>query len=151
MPKTFDANPDAERIATQVVDSAIEMHRHPGPGLAEAPYEDALCIELGLRNVPFARQPPVSLEYKGIPIGQGRVDLLVGSLVVVELKAVEALLPVHHAQVLAHLKMTGLELGLLLYFNKPLMKDGVRRIIHQEAAFASSRLRVEKSEHRHGK
>jgi GxxExxY protein len=150
MPKNFDASPEAERIAAEVVDSAVEVHRHLGPGLAEALYEDALCVELGLRRISYVRQSPVSLEYKGVPIGQGRIDLLVGTLIVVELKAVESLLPVHHAQVLAYLKMTRLELGLLLNFNKPLMKDGIRRIIHQEAAFASSRLRVEKSEHRHG-
>jgi GxxExxY protein len=150
MKKSLNASPEVESLAAIVIDAAIEVHRHLGPGWTEVVYEDALCVELGLRNTPYSRQLAVSLAYKGTVIGQGRIDLLVDRLLVVELKSVESLLPVHHAQVLSYLKMTHLELGLLLNFNCPLLKDGIRRIIHQSSPFVSSCLRVEKSEPHHG-
>jgi GxxExxY protein len=134
-----------------VVDSAIEVHRHLGPGYAENIYEDALCIEFKLRGISFARQFPIQLTYKGSAVGSGRIDLLVGEALVVELKTVEALLPIHSAQVISYLKMTGLPLGLLLNFNAPLMKDGIRRIVNSPSSLASLRLGGGISKDSHGK
>lgn len=123
--------PELNRTSGAIVDAAIEVHRVLGPGFLEAMYEEALCFELRRREVPFVRQPAVEVAYKGHRIGEGRLDLLVGGLVVVELKAIEKLLPVHHAQLLSYLKATGHELGLLLNFNVTRLTDGgIKRIIH---------------------
>lgn len=86
-------------------------------------------MELGLRGIPFRRQQPVSVDYKGHTVGESRLDLLVGDRLVVELKAVEALAPVHRAQLKSYLKMTGHLLGLLINFNVALLRDGVGRVI----------------------
>jgi GxxExxY protein len=134
-----------------VVDSAIEVHRHLGPGYAENVYEDALCVEFQLRGISFARHFPIQLTYKGSAIGSGRLDLLVGKALIVELKTVEAILPIHSAQVISYLKMTGLSLGLLLNFKTPLMKDGIRRIVNSPSALASLRLGGGISKDSHGK
>ncbi len=87
-------------------------------------------MELELRGVAFERQVPVAVDYKGQSVGEGRLDLLVGGELIIELKAVEALLPVHKAQVLSYLKATKKQLGLLVNFNVPLIKNGIKRIIH---------------------
>lgn len=123
--------PSAEvnRMAAEVVDAALEVHRILGAGFLESTYEQALAIELELRGIPFKVQEPISLNYKGRPVGQARLDLLVGDLLVVELKAVDALLPVHHAQVINYLKATGCQRGLLINFNVPLLKDGINRVV----------------------
>jgi GxxExxY protein len=120
---------ELDRLAQQVLDAAIEVHREVGPGFAEGAYESALAIELGLRAIPFERQPAVRLRYKGHDIGEGRMDLLVDGQLVVELKAVESLAPVHIAQVLAYLKASRLTLGLLINFNVRRLAMGVRRVI----------------------
>ena len=88
-----------------------------------------MCVELALRGIPFLRQVLVAVDYKGHPVGESRLDLLVGSSLVVELKAVEALAPVHSAQMISYLRATGHHLGLLINFNVPLLKEGVRRIV----------------------
>jgi GxxExxY protein len=118
-----------DATARQIVDAAIEIHKTLGPGFGESTYEAALCLELSLRRIRFVRQPPVAVVYKGEVVGQHRLDLLVDDCVIVELKAVDALNPVHTAQVLSYLKATGKPLGLLLNFNVPLMKHGIRRIV----------------------
>ncbi len=141
---------DVDRLAALVVDSAIEVHRHLGPGYTESVYEDALAVELEIRSVPFERQVAIQLDYKGHAVGAGRLDLLVGKMLVVELKAVDALLRVHSAQVIAYLKMTRLPLGLLMNFNSSLMKDGIKRIILSPSSLASWRLGGENSEAPHG-
>ena len=125
------AEPGAEldRLAHEVIGAAIEVHRILGPGLLESVYEEALCIELGLRNLSFVRQPGVDLSYKDHPIGKGRLDLLVGGKLVVELKAVEVLTDVHRAQVISYLKTTGYRLSLLINFNVPRLRDGIKRIV----------------------
>ena len=120
---------EADQIAHAVIGAAIEVHRHLGPGFLEAVYEEALCIELELRGVPFARQARVGVVYKGRPVGEGRIDTIVGDLVVVELKAVRALTPLDRAQAISYLKATRLELGLLINFNVPLLKDGIERVV----------------------
>jgi GxxExxY protein len=118
-----------DQLAHAVIGAAIEVHRLLGPGYLESVYEEALGIELGERAIPFERQVPFAVTYKGRPVGLGRLDLLVADVLVVELKAVEALLPVHRAQVLSYLRATNLPLGLLLNFKAPTLRDGLERIV----------------------
>ena len=117
-----------DAIAKIVVDACIEVHRTLGPGYLESVYEEALATELTLRNIPFEKQKVIDVNYKGSPIGQARLDFLVGGLLVVELKAVETLAPIHTAQVISYLKATGLPLGLLINLNTSLLKHGIKRI-----------------------
>ena len=117
-------------LARVVVDAAMEVHRELGPGYLEGVYEEALAVELSLRKIEFDRQKAVSVSYKGCPVGEGRVDMLVGGLLVVELKAVEKLLPVHKAQVISYLKaLRGATLALLINFNERLLRDGIQRVV----------------------
>ena len=120
---------DLDRIASVLVGAAVEVHRHRGPGFLESVYERSLCVELGLRAITFQRQVPVAVEYKGHPVGDGRLDLLVEDRLIVELKAVEALEPIHGVQLRSYLKATGRSLGILINFNVPVLLRGVRRII----------------------
>jgi len=112
-----------------VISAALEVHRVLGPGFLESVYEEAMAIELRLRCVPFERQKPISVPYKGRRIGEGRVDFFVQDAVVVELKAADKLLPIHQAQLMSYLKATGCRLGLLINFHERLLKDGVRRVV----------------------
>ena len=107
--------------------AAIEVHRHLGPGLLESVYENALCHELALRGLDFMRQVAVLLTYKGCPIGEHRLDLLVADRVVVEIKAVERFDPVHEAPLPGYLRATGKHEGLLINFNTSLLKNGIKR------------------------
>lgn len=117
-------------LSKLIIGAAIEVHRHLGPGLLESTYEHCLAHELVLRGIPFERQKALPLVYKGIELETGfRVDFLVGGLVIVELKAVEALNEVHEAQVLTYLRLSGCKLGLLINFNVPLLKDGIKRLV----------------------
>lgn len=116
-------------VARQVIGAAIEVHRALGPGYLEGVYEEALCVELTLRQVPYERQRDIAVQYKGHPVGHGRLDLLVDRSLVVELKAVEGLHPIHMAQVLSYLKATGCMLGLLLNFNVTQLKHGIKRVV----------------------
>ncbi|MGH9426531.1 MAG: GxxExxY protein [Terriglobia bacterium] len=118
-----------DQLARAVIDAAIEVHRMLGPGFLESVYEEALCVELSLRGIPFLRQVLVAVDYKGHPVGESRLDLLVGGSLVIELKAVDSLAPVHSAQMISYLKATGHHLGLLMNFNVPLLKDGLKRIV----------------------
>jgi GxxExxY protein len=104
----------AEELITSVIDSAVEVHRHLGPGHQEKHYENALCHEFDLRRIPYARQVRVKLEYKGKEIGEGVVDLLVGGCLIVELKAIECLTDLHFAQVVSYLNIQQMRLGVLL-------------------------------------
>jgi GxxExxY protein len=124
--------PDAEldRVAHCVIGAALEVHRTLGPGFLEAVYEEALCVELSLRRIPFARQVPIGVHYKGNLVGQARMDLVVDSQLVVELKATECIAPVHVAQVLSYLKAARLRLGLLITFKVAVLRTGVRRVVH---------------------
>ena len=112
-----------------VIGAAIEVHRVLGAGFLESVYEEALAMELELRGIGFSRQKVVAVTYKGRRIGEGKLDLLVANTLIVGLKAVANLTPIHEAQVLSYLKMTRYPLGLLINFNVPLLKDGIRRII----------------------
>jgi GxxExxY protein len=125
----MEPSEELDGLVNMVIGAAIEVHRHLGPGYLESVYEEALGIELSERNISFRRQHPISVEYKGKAVGEGRLDLLVADQLVVELKAVEALLPVHKAQVISYLKVTKLRLGLLVNFNVPVLRNGIQRII----------------------
>jgi len=114
----------------QIIGAAIEVHRHLGPGLLESSYEQCLAHEMSLREVPFRTQVSLPLEYKGMKLDCGyRVDFIVGDETVAELKAVDAILPIHEAQLLTYLRLSGCRVGLLLNFNVPVMKDGVKRMV----------------------
>ena len=128
----LEASSDVEELAYRVIGAAIEVHTLLGPGLLEAMYEEAMAVELALRCIEFRRQYEVAVEYKGIRLpGGARLDLLIADKLVIELKSVEAIAAVHVAQVSAYLALTGLELGLILNFNVPTMKQGgIRRVIY---------------------
>ncbi len=115
-------------ITHAIIGAAMEVHRALGPGLLESAYEECLCHELTLRQIPFRRQVPLPLEYKGIRLEQGyRLDLVVAEIVVVEVKAVEIIHPVYEAQLVTYLRLGGWPVGLLINFNVPVLKDGIRR------------------------
>ena len=117
-------------ITEQVIGAAIEVHKALGPGLLESAYEECLCRELALRGIPFERQRPLPVEYKGTKLDCGyRLDLVVAGAVIVEIKAVEIIEPIHEAQLLTYLKLGGWKLGLLINFNVPVLKEGIRRRI----------------------
>jgi len=122
---------DVERLATLAVDAAFAVHKELGPGLLESAYEACLAYELELRAVRFQRQLPVPLNYKGKPIEVGfRADFVLDQKLLIELKSVESLAPVHRAQVITCLKVLKLPLGLLINFNTVLIKDGLHRILN---------------------
>ena len=119
------------RISGQIVAAAVEVHKYLGPGLLESAYELALCRELSLRGLKWRRQVELPVEYKGVKIDCAyRIDLLVEDTVVVEIKAVEDILPIHQAQLLTYLRLSGKKLGLILNFHVALMKDGIVRMVN---------------------
>ena len=123
-----DAKLPENRVATSIIGAAIEVQKHLGPGLMESAYETALCRELELRGLQFSRQTPVSVRYKDVLLVDAyRADLIVEDHVIIEIKAVEHLLPIHEAQLLTYLKLSGCPIGLLINFNVKLPKDGIRR------------------------
>jgi len=120
-----------EQLTGQIIGAAIEVHRQLGPGLLESTYQACLCHELELRGILYECQKPLPLEYKGIKLECGyRIDLLVADSVIVEIKSVEALAPIHEAQLLTYLKLTGIKIGFLLNFNVVVLKNGIRRLVH---------------------
>jgi len=124
-----DAPDRANVRSREVIGAAIEVHRALGPGFLESVYEESLCMELYDRGIPFVRQRDVIIRYKGRDVGSGRTDLIVDDVLIVELKAVDALAPIHKAQLLSYLRTTGHPLGLLINFNVTTLKDGVQRVI----------------------
>ena len=126
----LEPTPEQDHAARQVVQSAYAVHTALGPGLLESVYELCLIHELGLRGVPVRRQVSLPIVYKEAQLDAGlRMDLVIDDLVVVEVKAVEKLLPVHQAQVLTYLKLSRMRLGILVNFNVPLLKNGIHRLI----------------------
>jgi GxxExxY protein len=112
-----------------VIGAAIEVHRALGPGLLESAYEECLCYELGLAGLDFQRQVHLPLKYKGITLDCGyRLDVVVSDELVVELKTVESILPIHEAQLLTYLRLGGMRTGLLINFNVPMLKNGIKRM-----------------------
>jgi GxxExxY protein len=121
---------ELNKLTEQIIGAAIEVHRHLGPGLLESAYETCLAYELERLGLAVERQKALPLVYKEIRLDQGyRIDLLVEQKVIVELKVVEQITPVHAAQVLSYLKFSGCQIGLLLNFNVKLLKNGIRRFI----------------------
>ena len=113
-----------------IIGAAIEVHRYLGPGLLESAYEECLCHELHLRGITFERQVDLPVSYKGLGLDCGyKMDLIVQHEVILELKAVERLLPVHEAQLLTYLKLSGKRVGLLINFNTPVLIRGIKRIV----------------------
>jgi GxxExxY protein len=132
-PPYVEPDRELDELAHSVIGAAIEVHKKLGAGLDESMYENAMYIELRHRNIEFTKQVLVCVEYRGEPIGERRIDLIVGGRLVVELKAVEMLAPVHSAQVRTYLKITRMKLGLLINFNVPMLKDGIKRVINSSA------------------
>ena len=125
-----------KELTDKIIGAAIEVHKVLGPGLLESAYQVCLQRESTLRNIPFERLVDLPLIYKGVKLGAGYViDLIYDSRVIVELKAVEKVIPVHEAQLLTYMRLTGIPVGLLINFNVPVLKDGLyRRVLQKEAA-----------------
>lgn len=123
---------DINRLSSKVIGSAIEVHKVLGPGLLESSYEECICYELELRGLSFERQKPLALNYKGLELGTGyRLDVVVEKAIILELKSCDKIEPIHKAQLLTYLKLSGLSLGLLLNFNVTLMRDGIIRLVNE--------------------
>lgn len=124
------AETQRDPLTDKVIGLAIEVHRHLGPGLLESAYEECLCFELKNSGLQYQRQVPLPIDYKGVRLEIGyRIDILVEDALIVELKNVERLLPIHEAQILTYMRLAELPTGLLLNFNMPLPKDGIRRMV----------------------
>ncbi len=128
--KPGDLPRELDEASNRIIGAAIEVHRHLGPGLLESIYERALVHELRLRGMSVRQQVAVSVMYKDLALDGQRLDLLVDPGVIVEIKAVERLAPIHQAQLISYLKTTGMRLGLLINFNHRLLKDGIKRIVN---------------------
>ena len=116
-------------LTSKVISAAIEVHRSLGPGLLESAYEGCLCRELDLRGINYERQKDLPVEYKGVKLNCGyRLDIVVAGKLILELKACDAMEPIHKAQLLTYLKLTGLKIGLLINFNVPVLKMGISQI-----------------------
>lgn len=121
----------SDTLSHIIIGAAIEIHKALGPGLLESAYETCLCHELKLRSVAYARQLELPVTYKGVTMDCGyRLDIIVEQLVIVELKAVSALEPIHDAQLLTYLRLRQLWLGLLINFNVPVLKHGIKRLVN---------------------
>jgi GxxExxY protein len=130
---------DAETLVTRVLDAAMAVHRATGPGLLESVYLRCLQIEFRAMGLPYRTQVPVPLIYRGVPLdSEFRLDALAGDRVIIEVKAVDRLHPVHTAQVVTYLKLMDVPLGLLINFNVSLLKNGVRRVEHPDIYRARS-------------
>jgi GxxExxY protein len=122
-------NEAVNALTHSVIGAAIEVHRELGPGFLETVYEQAFAVELEVRSIAFQQQCPVHVTYKQRPVGEGRLDFLVNNVLIVELKAVDKLQPIHTAQVISYLKATKLHYGLLINFNVRILTEGIRRIV----------------------
>ena len=122
---------EIERLAAQTVNAALAVHRALGPGLLESAYQECLAIELSLAGLKLEREKMLPMIYRGHPVENAfRVDLIVNGHLIVELKAIEGILPIHRVQVTTYLKLLKLPLGLLINFNVPLIKDGITRVLN---------------------
>jgi GxxExxY protein len=118
-----------QELTRRIIEAAIEVHRTLGPGYLESIYQEALTHEFTLRGIPFEREKPIQVKYKGVIVGEHRLDFLVGGRVIVELKAVSEFHEAFRAQVISYLKATGLKVGLILNFGKPRLRDGITRVV----------------------
>jgi GxxExxY protein len=120
-----------ENLTESIIGAAIEVHKELGPGLMESAYEECLCHELSTRKLPFQRQVPLPICYKKIKLDCGyRIDIVVGNTIVLELKSIEKILPIHEAQLITYLKLSQMPVGLLINFNVPVLKDGILRRVN---------------------
>jgi len=122
---------EEDRLSKEIIGAAIEVHRHLGPGMLESAYEKCLCKELEIRNIEFEKQKPLAVVYKGITLDCGyKLDVVVEGKVILELKSVNKFESIHDAQLLTYLKIADLKLGILINFNVPVLKDGIKRIVN---------------------
>jgi GxxExxY protein len=122
---------DINDLTGKIIGAAIEVHKTLGPGLLESIYEECLCIEFDTRKFPYERQKKLPIKYKGTKLDLGyRIDLIVSNMVIIELKACDSLQPIHEAQLLTYLKLTGIKVGLLINFNVPVLKEGIKRLVN---------------------
>ena len=120
---------DVNGLTRSVIGACIEVHREMGPGLLESVYEECLATEFELRGIPYQRQQAINLEYKGRRLeSEFRLDFFINKTVILELKTVDRLLPIHEAQVLSYLRLTNSRIGLLINFKTPLLKNGIKRL-----------------------
>jgi GxxExxY protein len=123
---------DINELSNRITGAAIEVHKALGPGLLESAYEECMCHELTLRSLSYERQKPLPITFKGKKLDCGyRLDIVVERTIILELKSCENIEPIHKAQLLTYVKLSGLHLGLLLNFNTPLMRDGIFRIVNE--------------------
>lgn len=123
---------DINKLSSKIISVAIEVHKALGPGLLESAYEECMCYEFRLRDFGFERQKTLPIIYKGNNLDCGyRLDIIVENVIILELKSCEKIDPIHKAQLLTYLKLSGLKLGLLLNFNVPLMREGITRIVNK--------------------
>jgi len=123
---------DINKLSSRIIGAAIEMHKALGPGLLESAYDECICHELSLGGLSLERQKPLAVQYKGINLDCGyRLDVVVEDAIILELKSCEKIEPIHKAQLLTYLKLSGYKLGLLLNFNVILMREGIVRIVNE--------------------
>jgi GxxExxY protein len=133
-------------LTHQIIGAAIEVHRLLGPGLLESAYEECLCHELCQRGIPFERQKPIPVVYKGVKLDCGyRLDLLVAGRIILELKSAESLAPIHDSVLITYLKLSGHRIGLLMNFNVPILKKGIRRLVVWKKVSPQSTLRAQRN------
>jgi GxxExxY protein len=137
---------DVEELARLTIDCGFKMHQELGPGLLESVYETILARKLGNHGLKVERQVPIAIEYEDLAFGEGfRADLLVEDRLIIEVKSVDRLMPVHGKQLLTYLRLSGHTLGVLLNFGGATFREGIRRIVNNHPEIASSRLRVNQS------
>ncbi len=123
-------NMDINVLTSEIIGAAIEIHKTLGPGLLESAYEECLCREFDIRGISYERQKELPVEYKGMKLSCGyRLDVVVAKSVILELKACESLEPIHKAQLMTYLKLTGIKVGLLINFNVSVLKNGIKRFV----------------------
>lgn len=120
---------DGKPLSYQIIGAAIAVHSWFGAGLLESLYEESLCIELSKRRISFEQQKRIGVDYKGHDVGHFVADLVVGNRIIVEVKAVQALAPIHTAQLITYLKLLNLKTGLLINFNVPKLAEGIKRVV----------------------
>jgi len=124
-----EAYPEQD-LTREIIGALIEVHKHLGPGLLESAYQKCFCRELTLRGIPYECERNIPINYKGVELDCGyRLDVLVDGRVLVEIKSVEAIAPVHRAQLLTYLRLLGVKVGLLVNFNVPVLKEGIQRLV----------------------
>lgn len=125
----FDLGEEIESLAKRVIGAAIEVHKALGPGFLESAYEKAISIELNHRHIEHQCQAHVNVQYKGICVGEGRVDVLIRDKIILELKAVEQFKGIHQSQLISYMRAMDIRLGFLMNFNTAVLKDGIKRFV----------------------